>query len=661
VRVSAAGVQHRFSELLGALEQALPRSLRSAWAQLERSSAARWIFAVIAPSLLLLVAFGFDRAFAKGQVLRGVWVGGVALSGFDHGQAVQALGGLSARLESAPLSIQVRGQPFELDPERVGYHVDAGQSAGRALKVGRNGGFVRQLSTWLGLFSRPVRLSARGTIDRSKLEPILAEWELRALNDRPYDGGLSVRGDRLVPVPPRGGFAVDRAAAERLILHALGRERKEAVSLPLVQVEARFTREAVEAVAVLAAPIIQGPIELMHSESNTLWRLESGELLAALRTRPAPDRPGELVPDLDLRALETRFAELRQRLQIAPQSARFSIDDKDRVQIVPGRVGAIVDTRLVVDALIEAAYARSRVGELPLLRGAPPELTTADAAALGINQLVGKFTTHHACCQPRVHNIHRIADLLDQRIVKPGETFSVNAVVGERTVRNGFVAAPSIEDGEMVDAIGGGISQFATTFFNAVFYGGYDIIERAPHTYYFSRYPMGHEATLSYPKPDIIFKNDSKAGILIDTSYTDASITVKLYGDNGGRRVRAQVSPRFAVVQPEVELIPDETVKPDEEKVDESGMIGWSVHVARSITFADDTTKHEKRKVTYKPRVRRVRVHPCRIPEGEPGHTGEKCPDPEQADAGASPPPAPVIDFAPPPPSPASPPPAPPQ
>jgi vancomycin resistance protein YoaR len=646
--VSVKSVESKFAELFRALEQALPSSLRSSWSRLQASPIARWVFAVIAPSLVLLTAFGFDRAFSVGRVLDGVWVGGVALSGFDHGEAVQALSGLSARLEAAPLPVQVRGQPFELDPKRIGYRVDVGRSAGRAIKVGRRGGWSRQLSAWLRLFSRPVQLTASGTFDRTKLEPILLEWEMRALDDRPFDGGLAVRGDRLVPVPPRGGFAIDRVAAERLLLAALGRERKEGVSLPLVPVEARFSRAAVEAVVERAAPIIEGPIELIHSESKTLWRFEANELLAALRTRAAPDRPGELVPDLDRRALEGRFSELRQRLQIAPQSARFSMDDRDRVQIVPGRVGTIVDTGLIVSALMEAAYAPSRVGELPLLRGEQPELSTADAAALGINELVGKFTTHHACCQPRVHNIHRIADLLDQRVVRPGETFSINAVVGERTLKNGFVAAPSIEDGEMVDAIGGGISQFATTFFNAVFYGGYDIIERAPHTYWFSRYPMGHEATLSYPKPDIIFKNDSKAGIVIDTSYTDTSITVKLYGDNGGRRVRAQVSPRFNVVAPEVELVPDDTVKPDEEKVEESGMIGWSVHVARSITFADDTTKHEKRKVTYKPRIRKVRVHPCRIPEGEPGHTGEKCPDPEAADAGA--PSAPVIQFAPPPP-----------
>jgi vancomycin resistance protein YoaR len=224
--------------------------------------------------------------------------------------------------------------------------------------------------------------------------------------------------------------------------------------------------------------------------------------------------------------------------------------------------------------------------------------------------------------------------LLDGLVVAPGETVSINAVVGPRTQKNGFVLAPSIEDGEMVDSVGGGVSQFATTIFNALFHGGYDIIERQPHTYWFTRYPMGHDATLGFPHPDIVFKNDTAAGLLIKTSFSKTTITVKLYGDNGGRRVSSSVSERRDIVQPAVELLPNRAVAPDEEKVKEGGMIGWSVIAARTVTFADGTKKEEKRKVTYKPKPRRVEVHPCRIPKGEPGATGEKCPEvePEPSD-----------------------------
>jgi vancomycin resistance protein YoaR len=143
---------------------------------------------------------------------------------------------------------------------------------------------------------------------------------------------------------------------------------------------------------------------------------------------------------------------------------------------------------------------------------------------------------------------------------------------------------------------------------------------------------MGHEATLSYPKPDVVFRNDTQAGMLFDTRYTKTSITVRIFGDNGGRKVEAKVSSRQNIVQPSLEIIPNPQVPPDKEHTVQAGMIGWSVIVARILRFPDGTKKEEKRKVTYKPKARRVEVHPCRVPEGEKGYTGERCPEPEEAE-----------------------------
>jgi hypothetical protein len=116
---------------------------------------------------------------------------------------------------------------------------------------------------------------------------------------------------------------------------------------------------------------------------------------------------------------------------------------------------------------------------------------------------------------------------------------------------------------------------------------------------------------------------------LVKTSFTKTTITVKLYGDVAGRRVASSVSERRDIVPPALELLPNRDVPSDEEQVKEGGMIGWSVIASRTITFADGTKKEEKRKVTYKPKPRRVEVHPCKIPKGEPGATGERCPEPE--------------------------------
>jgi vancomycin resistance protein YoaR len=164
----------------------------------------------------------------------------------------------------------------------------------------------------------------------------------------------------------------------------------------------------------------------------------------------------------------------------------------------------------------------------------PPALTTEGARALGITEEIGSPgafgpTTEHACCESRVTNIHRIADILRGAVIMPGETFSVNAFVGERTRDKGFVPGGAIVNGVVGSQIGGGVSQFATTFFNAALYAGLEFGEYQSHSLYISRYPRGHEATISWEHPDLQIKNPTPYAVLIWPTYTETSITVHLY------------------------------------------------------------------------------------------------------------------------------------
>ena len=127
-------------------------------------------------------------------------------------------------------------------------------------------------------------------------------------------------------------------------------------------------------------------------------------------------------------------------------------------------------------------------------------------------------------------NIHKMANYVRGAVIEPGETFSINDYVGRRTIARGFVDAPIIGAGNRFDSdVGGGVSQFATTAFNATFFVGLEIPEYQFHTIYISRYPYGREATLAFPRPDLKIKNTSPYGVLIWTSYTGTDITVTLY------------------------------------------------------------------------------------------------------------------------------------
>jgi vancomycin resistance protein YoaR len=197
---------------------------------------------------------------------------------------------------------------------------------------------------------------------------------------------------------------------------------------------------------------------------------------------------------------------------------------------------------------------------------------------------VSTFTTFYTPGQDRNTNIQLIADATDGVVVAPGATFSLNGHVGERTLEKGYVRAGAIIDGVIYCCdspvnIGGGTSQFATTLYNAIFFGGYEDVYHRPHSIYFSRYPMGREATLGWTGPDVRFRNDTSTPVMIDTSHTSNSVTVDFWGWNEGRTVTAGVSGWATTAD------------------------GGDLVVTRSIRHADGTVTTQRWTHTYKPLV----------------------------------------------------------
>ena len=589
--------------------------------------------AVGACALLLAVWFVLGTRDRE-RALPGVHVAGQDVSRLTRAEIARRVEAWATERGARKFALSLAGNTLVFEPRAVGFKVDAQASALRALSVGRSGALFPRAFAFFSRMLRGETVSLELDFDAKLLSDLEDEWQASAIKDPPVSGGIRVAGTTITPLYPRAGSRLDRPRV-RDDLRAGLLSGRDGWSLAQRVETPRVERAEVDRVVAQAGEMIGREVVLTTADGARRLTVAPAELGALLRAK-VDDTESKLELECTPEATHILLEPHRSEFEQAPKSARFVIDARDQVRVEPGHPGVLLDDRAVADALCAAAKSSTKAGSLPLSPGAEPALSSAAAEQAGIAGLVGSYTTRHACCQPRVENIHHIADLLDDTLVRPGDTFSVNQLVGPRTVKNGFLPAPTIEDGDMVDTVGGGVSQFATTLFNALFYGGYDILERQPHSYWFTRYPMGYDATLSYPHPDIVFKNDTSACALIKTSYTKTSITVKVYGDNGGRRVRAEVSDKQNIVMPSVEFIPNPRLEADEEKTRDGGMIGWTVTVKRILTYADGKTKEERRKVTYKPRARRIEVHPCRIPAGEPGHTGERCPVPEKDDAEGS-------------------------
>lgn len=195
---------------------------------------------------------------------------------------------------------------------------------------------------------------------------------------------------------------------------------------------------------------------------------------------------------------------------------------------------------------------------------------------------ISTFSTYHNCCESRVTNIHVMARDIDGWVVQPGDTFSLNQAAGPRTTAKGYVPAGAIIGGEVYCCdhpvnIGGGVSQVATTLFNAAYFAGLEIVSHQPHSIYFSRYPLGREATVVYPSPDLVFRNDTNTPLTIDMSWSSTRITATLIGFNNFRRVSSTTEGSATTAN------------------------GGSTKLTRVITFRDGSTKTEVWYWTYNP------------------------------------------------------------
>jgi len=600
------------------------------------------LIAAATPLVLLLwvgVVFAMDRASDGGEILGNVVVGDVALGGLTDAEARLALEGIEQQLGSEPITVEVEDSQFVVTPSQVGYSIDTDALIDQAMSVGRNGGFFSDMKWWIGHLTGggESALSAVATYDRASLEAIVASWERLAIDDPPSEGGVTVIDGVVTPRYPSPGTGIDVAGTADLIeAQILGPARGSVAALTEFRVPV-LTDADVDAVVDDAATLIDGPVSLAKIQPEVELTIPARVLADALTSRvggTADDPEIELF--FSIGPLLAYLEPIREQIEPDPVDAQIVITPADEPLILPGSNGATIDDGSLPDAVLQAATAVTRTAPLPLLDGEPPELTTDDAEALGIRNLLYTATTFFPCCGDqknlnRINNIHRIADETNGAIVLPGETFSLNDHVGERTEEDGYKRSGAII-GPIVDCcdhpanVGGGVSQFTTTLYNAVFWSGLEDVRHTPHTLYFSRYPMVREATLGFPEPDLIFRNNTEFGIYIKTEYTDDSITVKFFGDNGGIEVDGITSEPFNFTEPGEYFEPDLSIPPGQKELDDDGEQGFTATVTRTITHPDGTKESQTWTWRYFAKPMIYLVHPCMLPEDHPDH------DPQYSD-----------------------------
>jgi vancomycin resistance protein YoaR len=448
-----------------------------------------------------------------------------------------ATAGLASELRDERVTISVAESAVSTDLVRLGVRVDHDRVVSDAFAARSGGSLITGPLRWLSSFRTAIELDVTYVVDATAVEAAVATFIAPQL-DGPKSPTLALVADRFVPTPGAPGTVVDPAQLVERIKVLIGTQGPYTISLtpypsrPLLSLDA-VGRVAVELNAATSDPLgvrvleqsseltaaeLRTIIDIENTEDGSFWQVNQGRALELLRNR---------FDGLGDPSQQARFIVVQDRPEIVPaQETLVCCDDK---------TSALLRAALLTRPTLPISEDGEDQGGDPIRTVELSPIVTDgtkgvfELQALGIVELVSTFTTSHRCCENRVDNIQLFADTVRGTVIPPGEVLSFNALVGERTVDKGYKQAGAINLGSLEPQVGGGVSQAITTIFNAAFFAGLDFDDYQAHSLYFSRYPEGREATISWPRPDLKLRNDTSFGVLIWTEYTGTSITVSMY------------------------------------------------------------------------------------------------------------------------------------
>jgi vancomycin resistance protein YoaR len=546
-----------------------------------RISGRRALLVPVAVVAIAGIAVGVSALRLSGHVASGVSSAGVDLGGLSRARASQVLGHEFDRRLDQPVRVRVNGRSATVVPSALGIHVDAAATVRRAMAKGRLRATVFPFgfhATVAPVLVLPAHFDVPAALQAAVTDPVDA-----SLN-------LAPNGDAVVQPARVGRTFATMPTLDAIALAAIAGKSEVRVARLVRQPD--ITTKAAQRARARVARLLSGPITVTRKGGG--GPLTPTQLAPLLTTKTYAHAIGVLFDPARVRSFLT--PQVKEALK-QPKNASFvpaSTDQDASVSVVTSHSGISLNAELTARHMTTAGLhlANARTARIAF-RLQHADFTTRQARALGVTSVVSTATTGMGVSSPnRIVNVHLMADILNGYQIAPGARFSFNEAVGPRTADRGFLEGQAIENGLLVPSIGGGVCQVATTVFDAAANGGYQINTRQNHSFYIDHYPEGMDATVADGGPDFAFTNDTGHTIVVQTSYTDSTLTVSLLSAPTDRTTSLVPGTESNYTKPGKRYVADPDVPKGQFSQQTEGERGFDFDVTRTVTATDGSIVH---------------------------------------------------------------------
>ena len=527
--------------------------------------------------LYLVLVLSSGSSARAGTTVQGVDIGG--MSEIEAAVAVQET--LGPRAEK-PLKVTVLDSSVKFTPDEAGLVLNPEESVAPA--------FGREWNPFalLGSFFSSQELPAVIDVDETLLDTELDTIAV-VIDNPPAEPSIRIKKGSATISEGSPGSALDREALKAALVASVV-DSDRTVEATVIAAEPSVTREAAERALAVADEAMSAPVLV---RAGTIEATIPKRAIGRALRFSAVD--GALEPSLDGAVLHKAIASELADVETPGRNATFKIR-KGVPRVVPSKVGTgISDEELAaaVQQVIDKP-AGERSVTVPL-GTRPPEFTTADAEALGIKDRLSTFTQSYPYAAYRAQNIGQAAKRINGTLLMPGETFSLNDTLKERTEANGYTVGYVVGPGGIfAEDLGGGVSTSATAAWTAAFYAGLERVQTVAHSIWISRYKPGLEATVAWGIFDMKFRNDTPNAVFIKSFTTPTSITVSMWGTKEYDKIEAEYGERTNIVKYKKVYNDAEECSP------QSGVDGFTIVVDRVFYKDGKEVKREPITTRYK-------------------------------------------------------------
>ncbi len=547
-----------------------------------KSKAKPWIIGGSCAVALTAAYFG-AAAVISSQVPANASVAGVTIGSMSKDEAQAELAKVATPLAEKPVALKVNGKDYELDPAKAGLSLNVADT-------------VEDLTSYE---VNPVKLYERLTndynvtpdldVDEDKLKTQVEALAKKA-NAEASEGNIEFADGQAKLTKPVDGVALNTDDAVEKISDEWSIDGS-AIELPAEVKKPQIAEKDLQTFYDdQVKALLKDDVTLDSGDKKAT--VSASDIASAASYAPKDGKPAIVLDDKKLYKSATKGTDLSS----TAKDAKITLKD-GKPSITESANGISLETDGLGAKVLAATTAANRTATVKMTE-TEPDFTTADAKELGIKEPIVDFSTPYpASDKVRTKNLKAGSARVTGVIVKPGEQFSLLDTLGPITEANGYFTSGVVENGFSSEAVGGGLSQISTQMYNVGFLAGYDDITHKPHSRWFDRYPAGREATLWEGQVDMIWKNNTKYGVMVQAWVDDDAVHTRLWSTKYWK-VTQKTSDKYNKTNPETKY------NSAEKCVSESGgQKGFTIDVTRYRESIDGSDKlpADKKTWTYSP------------------------------------------------------------